>query len=126
MKTCDYCAKQIDYHHQYCCDECEKEAQLYYTRQKRSERPVSIVNVIAFFGAIIGGFCAAIFDPQKGTAFCAVMLTLLGITYLIFPYAPDGIVKKHKILKSIKLIRSIAIGFLAMAAVLFVLAIFVF
>ncbi|MGN0499497.1 MAG: hypothetical protein ACI4F6_10650 [Acutalibacteraceae bacterium] len=126
MKTCDYCAKEIDYHHQYCCDECEKEAQYFYAKQKRSERPVSIINMIAFIGVIIGGFCAALYNPQQGSLLCAAMLILLGIAYLIFPFAPDNIIKKYKIQKSIKIIRIIALGFLALAAVLLALAVFVF
>ena len=126
MKQCEYCAKQIDYNHQYCCDECEKQSLYYYARQKRSERPVSVINFIAFFGVIVGGFCAALFNTKLGSLLCAVMLTLLGIAYLIFPYAPDNIVKKYKIMKSIKIIRIIALGFLAMAAVLSVLAAVVF
>ncbi|MGN1112536.1 MAG: hypothetical protein ACI4RP_04965 [Acutalibacteraceae bacterium] len=122
MKQCEYCAKEIDYNHQYCCDECEKEALIYYARQKRSERPVSVINFIAFFGVIVGGFCAALFNTKIGSLLCAVMLALLGAAYLIFPYAPDNIIKKYKIEKSIKIIRIIALVFLAMAVVLTVLA----
>ncbi len=126
MKTCDYCAKEIDYNHQYCCDECEAQALAFYTKQKRSERPVSIINMIAFIGVIVGGFCCALYDAVQGSLLCAAMLLLLGIAYLIYPFAPDNIVKKFKIQKSVKLIRMLALCFVGLAVILTLLAVFVF
>ncbi len=120
MKQCDYCAKEIDYSRQYCCDDCEKKAQIFFNKGKRSEKIVSVVNIIAFFGIIVGGLCGVIFNAKDGFIVCAAMLLLLGILYLIFPFAPENIIHKYKIKCSIFMIRTFATAMIVISAILFI------
>lgn len=126
MKQCDYCGKPIDYHHQYCCEECEKNAIHYYNRERRSEKLISFVNIISFFGVIAGCIIAAIYSGKIGCFVCAPLLALLGCVYFICPFAPENITKKYKIIRAQKFIRLFAIIFLAIAVILLALAIFLF
>lgn len=125
MKQCDYCAKEIDYSHQYCCDECEKKAQIFYIKEKRAEKITSIINVIAFLGVMIGGLCGVIFNAREGFITCAAMALILGVLYIIFPFAPENIKNKYKIQRSIKIIRIVAAGLLVLSAVLFIIGFFI-
>lgn len=125
MKLCDYCANEIDYNEQYCCSECEKEALAYYAKEKRSEKLVSVVNLIGVFGLMGAAIAAVTFAAKTGCLIGAALVLILGITYLIFPFAPESIVKKYKIKKSIKIIRIFAAVLLAVSVVLFFVGLFV-
>lgn len=125
MKLCNYCAKEIDYNHQYCCDDCEKKAQTFFIKERRAEKLTSIINVIAFFGVIIGGLCGVIFSAREGFITCGTMALILGVFYLIFPFAPENIKKKYKLQRSIKIIRIVAVGLIVVSAVLFIVGIFI-
>lgn len=125
MKHCDYCANEIGYNEQYCCSECEKESLAYYAREKRSEKIVSVVNLISVFGLIGVTIAAVTFAAKTSCLIGAALVLILGITYLIFPFAPESIIKKYKIKKSIKLIRSFAVVLLVASAVLFIVGLFV-
>ncbi len=126
MKQCGYCAKEIDYNHQYCCDECERNALIFFNDEKKSERIVSIVNVLGFLGVMLGGLAAIIFDASIGSLVCAGCLLLLGVVFIFFPFAPESIIDKFKIKKSIKLIRIFAVVLLVLGLILLLLGFFVF
>lgn len=126
MKLCNYCAKQIGYNELYCCDECEKNAMIFFNKEKRSEKLISVINIIGFFGLFIGMLIAFIGSRVIGSLVCSALLLLLGITYLVFPFAPENIIKKYKIKKSIKFIRIVAAAFIVLSIIILILGLFVF
>ena len=46
MKKCEYCAKEISYHEQYCSDECHINANKYYEKAEKFARPFYIISTI--------------------------------------------------------------------------------
>lgn len=126
MKKCDYCAKQIEYNEQYCCYECEKSANNFYKKEKRSEKIVAVINLVTILGIIISGFIAIASFARTACLVCASSFITLGITYFVFPCAPENIIKQYKLKKSIKIIKIIASAFLVLAAILLLIGYTIF
>lgn len=124
MKLCNYCAKEIGYNEQYCCEECEKNALIYYNKEKRSEKIVSVINVICFIGLFVAMLIAFVAKISIGSLIGAAFMLILGITCFIYPFAPEGVVKKRKIKSSVKLFKIIALVFMGIAVALLILGIF--
>ena len=104
MKKCDYCAKEITYFEQYCCDECEREAIRFHRRSERFSKIFLIVNTICVFGIPVGLFSAA-FNPPVGVVVSTLSCLILGIMLIALPFPTEGMIKKHKLKKAIKLSR---------------------
>ncbi len=49
MKKCEYCAKEISYHQQYCDDDCHRRANQYYENCDRFSKLFMGVNVVCAF-----------------------------------------------------------------------------
>ena len=125
MKQCEYCAREIDYSKQYCCDECEKNAKIFFNKEKRSEKIVSAVNCIAFLGIMVSVIIAIAFMPKLGALCCAAFLFIIGIIFAIFPFAPESITKKYKIKKAVVLMRIFALLFVIASVILLLVGLFV-
>lgn len=119
MKKCEYCAKELEsYHLQYCKDtDCEERAMKFYTTRNKYEKLFGVINIIGIT-AIMGGLIAAMFTPFIGNFVVAGALILLGITVMIFPFAPDSFYKQHRIRKTAIIVRIFAAAML-IAAVIF-------
>ena len=124
MKKCDYCAKEITYFEQYCCDECERSAVAFHERSERHSKLFLIVNTICVFGIPIGLFLGA-FKPIVGIPIASVSCAVLGVMLILLPFPTEGMVKKHKLKKAVKMCRvfgAVVIGLgVAILGLLFVL-----
>lgn len=104
MKKCDYCAKEISYFDQYCCDECEQKTIRYHATMERHSKIFLIINTICVFGIPVGLFLAA-FVKTVGLPIATASCVVLGIMLIILPFPTEGMIKKHKLKKAIKLSR---------------------
>lgn len=102
MKKCDYCAKEITYFEQYCCDECEKKAIEFHRRSQRFSKLFYIVNTICVFGIPVGLFLAA-FSPVIGISIAVLSCVVLGLMLILLPFPTEGMIRKHKLQKAIKI-----------------------
>ena len=78
MKKCEYCAKEISYHEQYCSIDCHAEANKYYEKCEKFGKLFSIINGICVFGIPIGLFVST-FLRLPGTIIALVSCVVLGI-----------------------------------------------
>lgn len=119
MKKCEYCAKELEsYHLQYCKDtDCENLALKFYDTRNKCEKTFGVINIICII-AIMAGLIAAMFAPVLGNFIVAGSLVLLGITVLIWPFAPESFYKKYRIKKTTFLVRIFGV-ILLVAAIMF-------
>ncbi|MBR1482091.1 MAG: DUF2116 family Zn-ribbon domain-containing protein [Ruminococcus sp.] len=113
MKQCDFCGKEITYHEQYCSDDCQLHANRFYERTEKFAKLFTGVNVVCIFGIPVGLFLMSVVRPV-GTALAAGSCILLGLILLIFPFPTEGMIKKFKISKSIRITRFIGLGVIAL------------
>ena len=78
MKKCDYCAKEISYHDQYCCEDCERKTVEFHQRSERYSKMFLIVNTICVFGIPVGLFLAS-FSTAVGIPIAAASCMVLGL-----------------------------------------------
>ncbi len=78
MKKCDYCAKEISNFEQYCCEECEQNTVRFYRRNER---------------------------PPVGVTVATLSCFVLGAMLILLPFPTEGMIKKHKLKKAIKISR---------------------
>lgn len=123
MKKCEYCAKELDsYHLQYCKDsDCEERALAFYEKRRSTEKTFGVINIIAVI-AIMAGLIAAIFAPAMGCGIVACALVLLGITIIIWPYAPENFYQSYRIKKTCVIVRVFGVTVLIAAVVFGVLS----
>lgn len=117
MKKCDYCAKEITYFEQYCCDECEQLCLQHYERNERFSKLFMIINTVCIFGIPVGLFFAA-FNPLLGTTVAAVSCLALGIMLIILPFPTEGMMRKHKLKKAIKMCRIFGLAVIGMGGLI--------
>ena len=99
MKKCEYCAKEISYHEQYCGDDCQIKANRYYENSERFAKLFMVVNVVCVFGIPVGLFILSVVK-NVGAAIAGGSCALLGLMLLIFPFPTEGMVKKFGIKKA--------------------------
>lgn len=104
MKKCDYCAKEISYFDQYCCEECERLTVEFHRRTERFAKLFTVVNTICVFGIPVGLFIAS-FTPPVGVAIASVCCAVLGAMLIWLPMPTEGMIRKHKLQKAIKICR---------------------
>ena len=104
MKKCDYCAKEITYFEQYCCDECEKKALHFYEHSEKHSKKFLIINAVCVFGIPVGLFLAA-FNTPLGVSIASFCCLVLGIMLILLPFPTEGMIRKHKLQKAIKMCR---------------------
>lgn len=121
MKKCDYCAKEISYYDQYCCEECEQKTIEFHQRSERYSKLFLVVNTICVFGIPVGLFLAS-FSTAVGIPIAAASCMVLGLMLIVLPFPTEGMIKKHKLQKAIKMSRIfggviIGLGFLIIGLV---------
>ena len=104
MKKCDYCAKEISYYDQYCCEECERLTLEYHQRTERFSKLFYIVNTICVFGIPVGLFLAS-FSPAIGLTVATLSCVVLGLMLIFLPFPTESMIRKHKLQKAIKISR---------------------
>ncbi|MBQ3331158.1 MAG: hypothetical protein IJG87_08275 [Ruminococcus sp.] len=107
MKRCEYCAKEISYHEMYCCDECQTSANKYYDLRDKFQKPYAVVNGVC---VIAIGICIFLYSflRDAGAIGGFSALLILGLIYFFLPFAPDVMIHKYKLKKSILITKIIA------------------
>lgn len=113
MKKCDYCAKEISYFEQYCCDECHEQANKHYEKVEKFSKVFSIVNMICIFGIPIGLFMFS-FLKVPGAITATASCIILGLMLILLPFPTDGMISKRKLKKAISLTRIIGAAVIAL------------
>lgn len=119
MKKCDYCGKEISYFDQYCCDDCQREANNFYEFRDKYTKIFSILNIIGVFGIPVGIFLFS-FANGLGATIISLALTLLGIAITLMPFPAENMISKNKIQKAVKQTRIIGIALLALGIICFI------
>lgn len=109
MKKCVYCAKEITYFEQYCCDECQAKTNKYYETEEKFGKLFSVINVICVFGIPIGMFLFS-FAKLLGAMIAACCCVVLGVMLLFLPFPTEGMIIKHKLKKAMKITRIIGMA----------------
>ena len=104
MKKCDYCAKEITYFEQFCCEECEQKHKKYYDDSERHSKKFMVLNTIFVFAIPIGLFFGA-FNKFVGIPMAAICCVLQGIMLILLPMPTEGMIKKRKLKNAIKVSR---------------------
>lgn len=116
MKKCDYCAKEITYFDQYCCDECERLTIEFHERAEKYSRLFTIVNTICVFGIPAGLFLLSF--SRVGAFISAISCIVLGIMLMVLPMPTEGMIRKHKLQKAIKINRIFGIAVMALSVLI--------
>ncbi len=109
MKQCEYCGKEISYHELYCSDDCQIKANRFYERSEKFSKPFTVVNTACVFGIPVGLFLMS-FLKLLGTVVASGSCIVLGLMLLIFPLPTEGMIKKYKIIKALKIVRILGIA----------------
>ena len=109
MKQCEYCGKEISYHEIYCAEDCQIKANRFYERCEKFSIPFTAVNTVCVFGIPIGLFLMS-FLKVLGTVVASGSCIVLGLMLIIFPFPTEGMIKKFKIKKAIKIVRILGIA----------------
>lgn len=119
MKRCDYCGKEISYFDQYCCDDCQREANNFYEFRDKYTKIFSITNIIGVFGIPVGIFLFA-FSNSIGATLVALAVTLLGIVITLLPFPAENMITKGKIKNAVSQTRIIGIALLVLGIACFI------
>lgn len=112
MKKCEYCAKEISYFDQFCCEDCQESYNRYQETVERFGKLFSVVNVICIFGVPIGIFLFS-FSKVVGASIASICCMILGILLILLPFPTDGMIKKFKLRKARNLTRLIGLAVIA-------------
>lgn len=107
MKKCDYCAKEITYFEQYCCDDCHEKANKYYEMTDKFGNVFSIINGICVFGIPVGLFLLP-FSKTVGAVTAMLSCIVLGLMLILLPFPTDNMISKNKLKKAMKRTRIFA------------------
>lgn len=109
MKKCDYCAKEISYFDQYCCDDCQRKAIEFYDLQEKFTKIFSVVNGICVFAIPVGLFVLS-FAFTVGFTMIALATLILGVTIMLLPFPVENMITSMKIKKAVKVTRIIGLA----------------
>lgn len=119
MKKCEYCAKEISYHEQYCGSECALSADKYYRNEIRMRKPFGAIQIICVILLMVG-LVASMFNVFWGTLIAGCASLILGVMIFILPLGTYDMIKKYKIKKMIFITRCFA-GVLMLFGVLVII-----
>ncbi len=125
MKKCDYCAKEISYFEQYCCDECQKKAIEFYDMREKFTKVFSVINAVCVFAIPIGLFVLS-FTAEIGFTMIALATTILGTTVMFLPFPVENMISSMKIKKAVKVTRIIGLALLMLGVILIIADILMF
>ena len=125
MKKCDYCAKEISYFDQYCCDECQKKAIEFYDMQEKYAKIFSVINGICVFAIPIGLFVLS-FTARIGFSMIALATFILGLMIILLPFPVENMISSMKIKKAVKVTRIIGLALLIVGIALLIADIILF
>ncbi|MCH5298601.1 MAG: hypothetical protein J1E96_02450 [Ruminococcus sp.] len=125
MKKCDYCAKEISYFEQYCCDECQKNAIGFYDMQEKFTKIFSVINGICVFAIPVGLFVFS-FTAKLGFTMIALATLILGVTIMLLPFPVENMISTMKIKKAVKVTRIIGLALAIIGIVLLIADIILF
>lgn len=100
MKKCGFCGKEITYHQQYCCDECQINANKYYEKSEKFAKVFYVVSMICLIGIPVGLFLLSVFK-LPGAIIASACCIVLGILIILVPMPTEGMIKKNKIKKAV-------------------------
>ena len=120
MKKCEFCAREISYHEMYCSDECQNGANKYYELREKFQKPYAAVNGVF---VIAVGICIFLYSFMRdvGAIGGGSALVILGIMYFLLPFAPDVMIQKYKLKKSIFITKIIAAVIFALGCTVLIL-----
>lgn len=124
MKKCDYCAKEITYFEQYCCEECERKTVRYHLFNERFSKLFLIVNTVCVFGIPIGLFLAS-FSSAVGGAVSVGSCFVLGVMLMVLPFPTESMIRKHKLKKAINISRIFGGAVILLGVAILMLLLFV-
>ena len=122
MKKCEYCAREISYHEQYCSDDCQIAANKYYENSDRFAKLFMMVNVACVFGIPVGLFIMSVVKIV-GAVIAGASCAVLGLMLLIFPFPTEGMNKKFGIKKAKLVTRIIGAACMVLGALIVLLEI---
>lgn len=125
MKKCDYCAKEISYFDQYCCDECQKKSIEFYELQEKFTKIFSVVNGICVFAIPVGLFVLS-FTFKVGFTMIALATLILGIMIVLLPFPVENMISSMKIKKAVSVTRIIGLVLLIIGIALSVADIIIY
>ncbi|MGN0550641.1 MAG: hypothetical protein ACI4I4_02230 [Acutalibacteraceae bacterium] len=117
MKKCYYCGKEISYYEQYCCDECEKQANKVFRLNNSKKGIFGVFNIIGFFCICIGLFWS-MFQPNVGLYILSAALLLVGALFSLLPFGTAGMIEKFQVKKTVQITRIIGIIILIIGLIL--------
>lgn len=123
MKKCDYCAKEISYFDQYCCEECEKKAIDFYYMRDKYTKLFSGLSIIGVFMMPVGIFLSA-FSFGIGAWIVTAALIILGATVFFLPFPVENMIEKMKLKKALNVTRGLGIALFAAGIIIAVIKIF--
>ena len=100
MKKCGFCGKEITYHQQYCCDECQINANKYYEKSEKFAKAFYVISMICLIGIPVGLFLLS-FIKLPGAIIASASCIVLGILVILVPMPTEGMIKKNKIQKAV-------------------------
>lgn len=124
MKQCEYCAKEISYYEQYCSKGCEERAGKYYRLTRNRRKLFSFINFTGLLALTVGLFWT-LFQAQVGAYIAGTALVFLGLLYFFFPFGTPEMLQKHKIQKTIKMVKLLGIAAAAIGVAAIVLGLVV-
>lgn len=104
VKKCEYCAKEISYMEQYCCEDCKREAIRFYDRQEKYTKLFSVINCVCVFAVPIGLFMFPMINAV-GFSMIAFSLVILGLTVFLLPFPTENMISKFKLKKAVNICR---------------------
>ena len=123
MKKCDYCAREISYFDQYCCEECEKKALDFYYMRDKYTKLFSGLCVIGVFMVPVGIFLSA-FSYGIGAWIVAAALLILGATVFFLPFPVENMIDKMKLKKALNVTRILGAVMFGIGLVIAIIKIF--
>ena len=124
MKKCEFCAKEISYHEQYCSIDCHAQANKYYEKCEKFGKLFSVINGMCVFGIPVGLFVST-FLRLPGTILALLSCVILGVMLILLPFPTDTMIKKHKLQKAMKITKIFGMVIIGFGIILSVLMLFV-